>query len=211
MCDATRFSHGHSRDYFSGHPAVIYSPCNFGKHPTFCITMLPHISIFVSSNISNSAFSSPIPVVVMASSLPPSTIPVWEPLLLRRSLQHSNIFCTQCRVIHESFFLFLLFPYTNAKPVAIDQLSVLQEPSAANVLPWGPMITLLRDRMTCCYAKFTELDKAIVARKDCALELESPLSTAATTEAMLCSQVITTHTDLASERADITTVLSSAT
>lgn len=74
----------------------------------------------------------------------------------------------------------------------------------SSTLPREPVVALLRKRLSCPDAKFAEGNEAFIARKNSVLELEPSLSTDASTEAMLCSQVITLQTDLCAARTSFT-------
>lgn len=94
-------------------------------------------------------------------------------------------------------------------PATINHQSSAPKLAACNTSPRGPTIALLSEHLVLRDAEFAELDEAFITRKNRVLQLESTLSTAASTEAMLCSQVATVQTDLCSARDSLTIARSS--
>lgn len=149
--------------------------------------MVPLISLPVPSSISTTAIASLISVLPIISSS--------APLL--------------------SAFMPISSPSTAGRQSFSEYVMVNRQSSAAELvvsrpLPRRPVIAFPRELLARRNAKFAKLDEACFARADRILELESSVSTAVSTEAMLCFQNATPQTNLSPTRADLTTVCSSA-
>lgn len=109
---------------------------------------VPHASLSVPPDALTTAIVSPVPVLPMATSPAPistASMPVSSALTVDRQF--------------------------SPKHAVVNHQSSAPNPVAFNTLPQTPVIALLRGHLARHDAKFAVLDEALIARKDCVLQL----------------------------------------
>lgn len=142
--------------------------------------IVPHLSIFMSSDVHNTAVVSPVPIFLIASSPVPSSTSFPSTSAVR------SIYSAPAHIC-----------WSSPEPVAIPQPTSKPEHAASSTTSRKPVIALLQECLARDDAEFAELHEAFIARKDCFLKLESPLSSTSLTESTLCSQDATLQIDFA--------------